>query len=83
MGFLKQMTESNTTQNEIQHETTLFAEPIFSIGNFTVTNSLLNSWVSVFILVIFFVALFKKGKNPPAGGGVGVSLSFSKISRET
>ena len=57
----------NTTQNEIQHETTLFAEPIFNIGNFTVTNSLLNSWVAVLILVIFFIALSKKVKKIPRG----------------
>ena len=59
------MTEN--TQTEIQHETTLFAEPVFHIGSFTVTNSLLNSWVTVFILIIFFVALGKKIKKIPKG----------------
>ena len=37
---------------EIIHETTIFAEPIFNIGSFHVTNSLLNSWLVVFIVVI-------------------------------
>jgi len=61
------MSAENTTNNEIQHETTLFAEPIFNIGSFTVTNSLLNSWVAVLILVIFFIALSKKVKKIPRG----------------
>ena len=37
------------SRQEIKHEITLFAEPVFHIGGFTVTNSLINSW-----LVIFF-----------------------------
>ncbi|MCX6763120.1 MAG: F0F1 ATP synthase subunit A [Candidatus Moranbacteria bacterium] len=61
------MAEQNITNTEIQHETTLFAEPIFNIGNFTVTNSLLNSWVTVLILIIFFVALSKKVQRIPKG----------------
>lgn len=40
---------------EASHEITIFAEPIFHIGNFTITNSLLTSWLAV--LIIFFFAL--------------------------
>lgn len=58
---------SDSSTNEIQHEATLFAEPIFHIGSFTVTNSLLNSWLAVFILVIFFVAIGKKIAKVPRG----------------
>ena len=36
----------------ISHEITLFAEPIFHFSNFTVTNSLLTSWVVVGIIII-------------------------------
>lgn len=51
--------------HEVSHETTLFAEPIFHIGNFTVNNSLINSWIAVFVLVVFCVVLGKKiGKIP-------------------
>jgi F-type H+-transporting ATPase subunit a len=49
----------------ITHETTLFAEPIAHVGKFTVTNSLVMSWVTVIILVAFFVAVGKKKKKVP------------------
>ena len=53
--------------HEVSHEATLFAEPVARIGNFTVTNSLIMSWVAVFILVIFFSALSKKKNLVPRG----------------
>jgi len=52
---------------EIQHEITLSAEPIFKIGGFNITNSWLNSIVAVFVLVIFFVAVGRKAKLIPKG----------------
>jgi F-type H+-transporting ATPase subunit a len=54
-------------QAEIQHESTLFAEPIFNIGNFTVTNSLINSWIVVLILVFVFIIIGKKIRKIPKG----------------
>lgn len=51
----------------IKHETTIFAEPIFHIGGFTVTNALLNSWLAVIILVLFFIAASRKIKKIPSG----------------
>ncbi|PIR73412.1 MAG: hypothetical protein COU40_02665 [Candidatus Moranbacteria bacterium CG10_big_fil_rev_8_21_14_0_10_35_21] len=54
-------------QGEVSHEATLFAESIFHVGNFTITNSLLNSWLTVIILVVFFVVLSKKIKKIPKG----------------
>jgi len=42
---------------ELVHEHTLFAEPVFHVGDFPITNSLLNSWIVVFILVIFSLIL--------------------------
>ena len=51
---------TNKVQAEAAHEITLFAEPIFQVGNFIVTNSLLNSWLAV--LVIFLLALALKAK---------------------
>jgi F-type H+-transporting ATPase subunit a len=58
---------NNPAPAEISHEATLFAEPIFHIGGFTVTNSLITSWIAVAILVIFFVAVGKKIKKIPKG----------------
>lgn len=38
------------------HEVTIYAEPVFHIGSFNVTNSLINSWLTV--LIIFILAFF-------------------------
>ncbi|MCK9581875.1 MAG: F0F1 ATP synthase subunit A [Methanoregula sp.] len=43
--------QQNLAIQEIHHENTLFAEPLWQVGNFTITNSLLVSW-SVVILII-------------------------------
>lgn len=48
---------------EISHESTLFAEPIAHVGNFTITNSLVMSWVTVIILVTFFMLVSRKMKK--------------------
>lgn len=64
---LEQANTSGSNQEEVQHEATLFAEPIFHLGKFTVTNSLLNSWLAVFILVVIFVVIGKKIKRIPRG----------------
>jgi len=58
---------NNQELHEVSHEATLFAEPIFHVGNFTITNSLLNSWVTVIILVVFFVLIGKKISKIPKG----------------
>jgi len=42
--------------SEIVHEHTLFAEPIFHLGSFPVTNSLFNSWLVV--LLVLVISLF-------------------------
>lgn len=55
------------THGEVSHEVTIFAEPLFNIGNFTVTNSLVNSWIAVFILIVFSVAVRNKIKKVPSG----------------
>ncbi len=61
------MAEQNGNQVEIQHEPTIFAEPVFEIGKFSVTNSLLNSSLTVLILALFFVAAGKKAARIPKG----------------
>ena len=55
------------TQTEVHHEHTLFAESIFKIGNFNITNSLLNSWIVVFIVIVLSIFVSKKIKKIPHG----------------
>ncbi len=50
---------------KIAHEITLFAEPIFHIGNFAVTNALLTSWAAVLILIILSFFLRRGMKEVP------------------
>ncbi|MEK7172444.1 MAG: FoF1 ATP synthase subunit a [Patescibacteria group bacterium] len=59
-------TETNLTQ-EIQHETTLFAEPLFNFHGFTITNSLLCSWLAVFLVVAFSLMARRKIAMIPKG----------------
>ena len=61
------MEQLNNQNSEITTESTLFAEPIAHIGGFTITNSLVASWMTVVILVILFVAVGKKIKKIPRG----------------
>jgi len=56
---------SHEISHEKEHEHTLYSEPIGHIGNFTVTNSLLNSWVVVFLLVIIAFSAKNKIKTIP------------------
>lgn len=54
-------------KGEITHDNTLFAEPILHIGSFPVTNSLLNSWMVVLIILIASIALKRKMSLVPRG----------------
>lgn len=54
-------------QTESQHESTLFAEPIFQLNNFSITNSLLNSWLTVVIIVLLSLSLSRKIQRIPRG----------------
>jgi len=59
--------ENNTQQ--ISHEATIFAEPIFHVGppagGFQITNSLLTTWLAVLIIFAFSLALRMKLKKIP------------------
>ena len=61
--------ETNTTQQNITaepaHNVTIYAEKIFSIGNFQVTNSLITSWAAVLVVLILSLALRLKLKKIP------------------
>ena len=62
------------THQEVQHEATLFAEPVFHIGSFTVTNALINSWVVVFLIILLSVLIRKKLKKIP-----GIFQNFVEV----
>lgn len=53
------------SHEEVSHDHTLFAEPVFNIGNFTVTNSLINSWAVVIIVLLIGLALKGKVREMP------------------
>ena len=57
--------DTHTGEVHDEHEHTLYSEPLFDIGGFTVTNSLLTSWVAVFLIILLSVAIRKKTKLIP------------------
>jgi F-type H+-transporting ATPase subunit a len=59
--------QEQSQQMEIQHEPTIFAEPVLTIGGFAITNSLLNSFAAVLVLALFFVAAGRKISKIPKG----------------
>src|SRR5574343_1574076 len=74
------MTENNIVKNEIEytdanldaheevsHEVTLYAEPVAHFGHFTITNSLITTWVVVFVVLIISLAIKLKSKLVPRG----------------
>lgn len=69
---LELINETHTEQpihesTEVKHESTLFAEPIYHIGSFTVTNALFTSWIVVSVLIIFAIIIRIKIKKIPKG----------------
>ncbi len=58
-----QVKEIHTTHKE--HEHTLYAEPIFYVGDFPVTNSLVTSWLAVFLIIILAIVIRLKLKKIP------------------
>ncbi|MBU1203420.1 F0F1 ATP synthase subunit A [Patescibacteria group bacterium] len=49
-----------------EHEHTLFAETVFNVGEFNVTNSLLTSWVAVFLIIILSLIIRAKNSRIPS-----------------
>jgi F-type H+-transporting ATPase subunit a len=58
---------SNERSEEILHEHTLYAEPIYRLGSFSITNSLLNSWLVVLVVIVLGIVVRKKIKKIPTG----------------
>ena len=53
-------------QEQISHEITLFAEPVYHYKNFPITNALLTSWVVVIIIIILSFILRSKLREIPS-----------------
>ncbi len=53
--------------SEASHESTIFAEPIFQIGSFQITNALFSSLFVTLFLIIVFVLVRRKIKQIPKG----------------
>ncbi|MFA5778411.1 MAG: FoF1 ATP synthase subunit a [Candidatus Paceibacterota bacterium] len=47
-------------KEQISHEITLFAEPVFNLGNFTITNALFTSWIVVAFIIVLSLVLRSK-----------------------
>jgi len=63
-----QINENQTTEaTEVTHEVTLYAEPITHVGQFSITNALLTSWIAVIIIIILVASLRSKLKEIPKG----------------
>ena len=73
----------NNIPVEIKHESTLYAEQIFHLHNFGVTNALLTSWLAVLIIIILSLIIRFSIKKIPGRtqsffemmveGGLGVA----------
>ncbi len=59
--------QSVETYTEVSHDHSIYAENIFNIGNFSVTNALLNSWIAVILIVIIGLSLRTRIKMIPSG----------------
>lgn len=59
----KELDAGHEAQSE--HEHTLFAEPLFHLGDFPITNSLLTSWVAVILIIILSLVIRAKNSKIP------------------
>ena len=59
--------QSTQIESQPSHEATLYAEPIFHVGDFAVTNALFTSWIAVFLIIIISISLRSKLKLIPKG----------------
>lgn len=59
--------EKTDEHQEVSHETTLFAEPVYHFKDFQITNALFTSWIVVIFIVILSVILRSKLKEIPKG----------------
>jgi F-type H+-transporting ATPase subunit a len=68
--------ETQILTAEIKHEQTLYAEPLWHIGGFPITNSLLVSWAVVILVIIFSLSLKLLVKKIPGKIQGAVEMVF-------
>ncbi len=56
---------AENTHTEIQHEHSVAAEPIAKLDGFTITNSLLTSWIVVILVIALCIVIRKNIKKVP------------------
>jgi len=57
--------EQQEQQEQVSHETTLFAEPVFHFKDFAITNALFTSWIAVIVIIVLSFVLRSKLKEVP------------------
>lgn len=57
--------QNTTVEQKPSHEVTIYAEPIFHIGTFQVTNSLITSWLAVLVILVIALTVKIKIKKIP------------------
>lgn len=62
---VNQVQNNTTTEVQPSHDVTIYAEPVFHIGGFNITNSLLTSWLTVLIIFALVLSLRLKIKKIP------------------
>ena len=71
----------------VSPEFTIAAEPVFKVGNFTITNTLLAAWLSMVILIVAAWALTRKMKEVPGRGQGALEMiiegMYSMVERAT
>ncbi len=55
------------TNHEIVHEHTVYAEPLYRVGDFNITNSLVNSWIIVAVVIILSLLVRRRIGLVPRG----------------
>ena len=64
-NVIQQNTTNETTMQQPSHDVTIYAEPIFHVGSFQITNSLLTSWLALIIIFIFALVIRLNLKKIP------------------
>lgn len=62
---VNKLEENNTHTESAGHTPTIFAEPILHIKDFPITNSLLTSWLALFVIIGISLAVRLKMKKIP------------------
>lgn len=67
MAQVQEESTKQILQEQISHETTLFAEPVFHYKDFPITNALLTSWITVIVIIVLSFIIRFKLKEIPRG----------------